>query len=198
VTPFPDLLPAGTEAVLLDYCGVLARPAALADFRRLAAIAGADPLIFRSAYWRHRVSYDRDTLDCRSYWRTVGTDCGLDLSSGTIAALVTADIEINTAVRPAVARQVRDWAGAGLKIGVLSNLPLQLADRVREQPEWRSVVGVFAFSCDLRLAKPDPRAFSSALRLLGCAYDRACFVDDRVVNVRAARQLGIPSLHWRA
>lgn len=191
-------LPAGTRTVLFDYCGVLARPAVAADFRRLAAIAGADPVIFRSAYWRHRYGYDRDSLDFRSYWRSVGVDCGLDLSGPLIQQLVAADVHINTCVRAPVARQAAEWAATGVRIGVLSNLPLQLADHVREQPQWRSVVGAFVFSCDLHLAKPDPRAFSAALRLLGGTYESTYFVDDRTENIRAARRLGIPSLHWTA
>ncbi len=60
------------------------------------------------------------------------------------------------------------------------------------------MVSAFVFSCDLRLAKPDPRAFSAALRLLGGTYASTYFLDDRTENVRAARRLGISSLHWTA
>ena len=53
------------------------------------------------------------------------------------------------------------------------------------------------FSCDLGLLKTDPAFFRAVLADLGAGPSEACFVDDTLANVEAARRAGLPALHWR-
>lgn len=52
-------------------------------------------------------------------------------------------------------------------------------------------------SYEVRLAKPDPRYWLSALERFGLAAEGCLFVDDRLENVEAARALGIRSCPQR-
>lgn len=52
-------------------------------------------------------------------------------------------------------------------------------------------------SYEVRLAKPDPRYFETALARFGLAAGACTFVDDREDNCEAATALGIPSLVHR-
>ena len=45
-------------------------------------------------------------------------------------------------------------------------------------------------------AKPDPRAFTSALERAGVSADEALFIDDGPHHVEAARSLGIQGHHY--
>lgn len=47
------------------------------------------------------------------------------------------------------------------------------------------------FSCDLGVAKPDPRYFERLLACLGKGPEGILFVDDRADNVEAARSVGL-------
>ncbi|GMA39964.1 HAD family hydrolase [Mobilicoccus caccae] len=47
------------------------------------------------------------------------------------------------------------------------------------------------FSCDLGVAKPDPRYFEAILDRLGHGPEGVVFIDDRLDNVEAARSVGI-------
>jgi epoxide hydrolase-like predicted phosphatase len=46
-------------------------------------------------------------------------------------------------------------------------------------------------SCDVKLIKPDPAIYTLALERAGCQPEQAVFIDDRIVNVAAAQELGI-------
>jgi putative hydrolase of the HAD superfamily len=49
----------------------------------------------------------------------------------------------------------------------------------------------------LGVAKPDPRVFEAAARLVGAAPSRCLFVDDTARHVTAARAAGLTALHYR-
>ncbi len=52
-------------------------------------------------------------------------------------------------------------------------------------------------SCDLGLAKPDPEIFRRAAEVSAAPPSRCVFVDDTLVNVEAARELGFHGHHFR-
>ncbi len=55
---------------------------------------------------------------------------------------------------------------------------------------------VILFSAEEGVCKPDPRIFQRALERLGIEASAAIFVDDRVVNVEGAKQLGIHTIQY--
>ncbi|MGW5420392.1 HAD family hydrolase [Streptomyces sp. NPDC003943] len=52
------------------------------------------------------------------------------------------------------------------------------------------------FSCLLGATKPDPAAYTRALRLVGVPPEAALFIDDKPSNVAGARAVGITALHF--
>ena len=56
--------------------------------------------------------------------------------------------------------------------------------------------GHLIFSCQLKLAKPDPECLPRALARLGASADDVIFIDDRAENVAAAAALGLRSVHF--
>ncbi len=52
-------------------------------------------------------------------------------------------------------------------------------------------------SCDVKLIKPDPAIYLLALERAGCSPHESVFLDDREVNVRAAKSLGIQGIIFR-
>ena len=47
------------------------------------------------------------------------------------------------------------------------------------------------FSCEMGVAKPDPRYFHAILKTLNLAPDQALFLDDKPQNIAGARSVGI-------
>jgi putative hydrolase of the HAD superfamily len=52
------------------------------------------------------------------------------------------------------------------------------------------------YSCELGLAKPDPRFFAEAARGIGADPSVVVFVDDTPRNVDGARAAGMAGVHW--
>ncbi|WP_336213389.1 HAD family hydrolase [Nonomuraea sp. LPB2021202275-12-8] len=52
-------------------------------------------------------------------------------------------------------------------------------------------------SARVGVAKPDRRIYEIAAELAGAAPERCLFVDDRLENVTAARELGMTGVHYR-
>ena len=59
-----------------------------------------------------------------------------------------------------------------------------------------SHLGHLLFSCELKLAKPDPRCQAHALARLGVSAEEVIFIGDRSENVTAAAPLGPQPVHF--
>jgi glucose-1-phosphatase len=64
-------------------------------------------------------------------------------------------------------------------------------------PQAASRFDALLFSCRLGATKPESTVFTQALDIMGIAPGEAVFIDDRAVNVAAARELGITAIHFR-
>ena len=56
---------------------------------------------------------------------------------------------------------------------------------------WLSRFDVLVWSYQLRIAKPDPAIYRHVLKELGTRPEETLFVDDKQVNIDAARALGM-------
>ncbi|MDT0330185.1 HAD family hydrolase [Nocardiopsis lambiniae] len=180
-------------AVLFDLFGVIARHQSEEGKALLVAAMGAtdDPTAFWNAYWDLRLDYDRGGLDGPAYWRAVGDRLGLDVPLARISALIEADIESWRAVDPEMVALVERLASDGRTIGLLSNIPTELADRFEKDNPWLAAFSVRAFSGRLGMAKPEPEVYLWCLDRMAVAPRETLFVDDRTENVAAAEALGL-------
>ena len=93
---------------------------------------------------------------------------------------------------------MRETKDSGRRMALLTN-------NVREwEPLWRSMLPVdeiFELVVDsafVGMRKPDPRIYELTLdRLDGIAAERCLFVDDLLVNIEAARAIGMTAVHFR-
>jgi len=60
--------------------------------------------------------------------------------------------------------------------------------------DWLKNFDFATFSGDIRLIKPDPAIYEHTLQGLGVNASEALFLDDREINIQAARALGINSI----
>ncbi|MFL1381562.1 MULTISPECIES: HAD family hydrolase [unclassified Nocardiopsis] len=179
-------------AVLFDLFGVIARHQSADGKERLAATMGAaDPADFWDAYWALRLPYDRGDLDGPSYWRAVGERLGREVDRELAAALIEADIDSWRAVDPDMVSLVERLASDGRTVGLLSNIPAELADRFEKDNPWLAAFSVRAFSGRLGVAKPEPEVYLWCLERMAVAPADTLFVDDRSENVAAAEALGM-------
>jgi putative hydrolase of the HAD superfamily len=181
-------------AVVFDLFGVIACPQSPAGRAEILAAAGV-PVgraeEFWRAYWVLRPSYDRGRLSGPDYWRSVAGTFDITLPQARISELIAADCGSWRAVDPRMLDLLDVLARSGLTLGLLSNIPPELAGDFLKRHAWLGRFAALGFSCWIAHVKPEPAAFDWCIRTLGVEPARILFVDDREENVRAARACGM-------
>jgi putative hydrolase of the HAD superfamily len=93
-----------------------------------------------------------------------------------------------------------DWVRAlknrGMKIAVLSNMPIEISTYMRHHAPWFRDFDYVCFSAEVQLAKPEADIFHACLKVVHSRPEECLFIDDRAENVEAARALGMRTLKF--
>lgn len=79
----------------------------------------------------------------------------------------------------------------GLQIGILSNFPLATIESSLEAVNLLDCVDVALSSTNIGVAKPNAEAYHHIAQAMGFDYPDAVFIDDTLVHIQAARELGM-------
>jgi putative hydrolase of the HAD superfamily len=182
------------RGVIFDYGNVLCHRQQLSDLEGMAQVSGIAMPRFRELYWKFRVPYDRSDLTAEAYWQTLARQEGLIFSAGQIARLVELDIQGWARLNPITVKWAEQLQRAGLRVGLLSNMPSDLSQYLVAHGGWVSSFHHLTFSCEVRMVKPDPAIYQACLASLALAPEEALFLDDLAHNIEAAAKLGIHSV----
>ncbi|HEX5529359.1 MAG TPA: HAD-IA family hydrolase [Methylomirabilota bacterium] len=186
--------PAG---LILDYGNVLSRAQDPTWLDAAARRLGADATAFRAAYWQHRHAYDAD-LPAAAYWRRVvaGARPAAALDPSDLAWLIASDVASWSVYHEEVWALAARFRAAGGRTAFLSSSGPEVMARVRADHSLETRFDAVVISCEVGLAKPDPRIFRLCLERLGLSAGAALFVDDRADNVQAAAGVGLRTLRF--
>jgi putative hydrolase of the HAD superfamily len=185
----------GTTWVVFDYGGVICTPQPKADVAALAAAVGVPVPDFQVPYWAYRLSYDRAELDGTTYWHKVAAALGLSFAAAQVAELIRLDIASWLHLCDDTVTLLKDLAGAGYRLALLSNAPADFAEVMVEQPVARFFEHL-TFSCYLGSVKPELECYRAVLAILGARPADVVFIDDRPENVAGAAAAGIHGVHF--
>jgi len=184
------------NAVLFDFGMVLTTPPDPASWERLKAVFSADEASFHKAYWKHRDDYDRGTLKSHSYWLEVANDLHKPLGPEALRELIAADIALWTQPNQVMI----DWAAnlqrAGIKTGILSNMPDAMEVGIRDTFDWIENFDHHTWSHRLLLAKPEAAIYRHAAEGLALPPAEILFIDDREENIEAAVAVGMQAIQY--
>jgi putative hydrolase of the HAD superfamily len=185
-------------AVILDYGQVLVPSPTAEQFRPMADIFRVGFESFYKLWETSRDSYDRGDVTAEQYWLKFAAETNTSIDRRQIEILRQVEVEIWAHPDPDMLDWVRQLHAAGIRTGLLSNMPLDLMKHVRANCKWMENFAFKTFSAEVRLLKPDPAIYEHTLRGLGVSAEETLFVDDRESNVRAARMLGIHAIQFRS
>ncbi|AXC13729.1 HAD-superfamily hydrolase subfamily IA, variant 3 [Acidisarcina polymorpha] len=184
------------NAVIFDYGMVLSNPADPAAHHELMKIFGATAEDFEREYWAYRHAYDEGQFDGEGYWQRCAAGAGVALSDHQIRQLIANDIRMWSSLN----RNMVDWAvtisKSGFKTGILSNIGFELADEFK-QHDWVKGFTHNTWSCELRLAKPDPAIYHHVLDAIQVPAAEVLFLDDRQENILSAEAVGLQGILFR-
>ena len=180
---------------MFDYGGVVSQPPSPTEVASLAGAAGVSVPALAGVYWEWRRAYDLAELDASGYWQQVGRSLGRGFSEAEISELVRLDSVSWLRMQAGTVALIEDLAATELPLALLSNAPGELAEAISRLPV-AAYFGHLLFSCQLKVAKPDPECYNRALARLGARAEDVIFIDDRAENVAAAAALGLHSVHF--
>jgi putative hydrolase of the HAD superfamily len=185
---------APVKAVIFDYGEVLCHRPTAAQTAQLAAFFNIDINSLPVLWEKNRGAYDRGDLTPEVYWSLLAQDAGVQLSPDRLDEICKLDVEMWSSVNSSMVNWARTLAASGVKIGLLSNMHPHMVAHVREKFEWLQSFHHVTFSAEARLIKPDPAIYEHTLRGLGVTAPESLFLDDREINIQAARRLGIQAI----
>ena len=182
------------RAVIFDFGMVLTGVPDAKARAELLRISGLDNERFEKFYWADRHAYDEGKLTGLGFWQKLARDAGLNLPGPTIEELNLWDARMWTTFDPAMLAWHEKLKQNGVLTAILSNMGDSVLENVEREFAWLSSFDALVWSYQLGVAKPEPAIYEHTLKQLGTAAGEALFIDDKLVNVEAARELGMQAL----
>jgi putative hydrolase of the HAD superfamily len=165
-------------------------------YAALLRITGLPADRFEPLYWADRHDLDLGRLSGLSFWQKFLRDAALNLAPGAADELNRWDARMWTTQNPAMLAWQQELKRRGLLTAILSNISDNVLDSIEHEFAWIDNFDVLVWSYQLRMAKPDPAIYRRVLEQLGTQPEETLFIDDKLVNIEAARGLGIRALQF--
>jgi HAD superfamily hydrolase (TIGR01509 family) len=185
------------NVAIFDMDDVLCRYDLGSRLRALSQISGKTPRDIRAAIWDSGFEEDADAggyPDPETYLAEFGRRLGYPIS---LAQWIEARRSSMTPW-PEVLALVRQFGQRCRLVLFSNNGPILKHHAAEIFPEMTEIFGERYCSYELATKKPDPASFRRLLDRIGCAPDRAWFVDDKRSNVEGARLAGLAAHHFRS
>jgi putative hydrolase of the HAD superfamily len=179
------------RAVIFDYGMVLTGLPDAAAHAEMVRITGLPEDRFEALYWADRHAYDEGKLTGISFWQKLLRDAGLDSSPSTVEELNRWDARMWTTQNPAMVAWQARLKQNGLRTAILSNMGDSVLESITRAYDWINRFDVLVWSYQLHIAKPDPQIYLHTLQQLGTRPEETLFIDDKQLNIDAARALGL-------
>jgi putative hydrolase of the HAD superfamily len=184
------------RAVVFDYGMVLTgQPDAVAH-AALLRLTGLPLELFEPLYWADRQAYDEGKLTGIAYWQKLLREAGLPTERESVEELNRWDARLWTVQNPVMLAWQLELKRRGLLTAILSNIGDAVLASVEREFDWIHRFDVRVWSYQLGVAKPDPAIYRHTLAELGVQPEETLFIDDKRVNIEAARALGIQAIEF--
>ena len=184
------------RAIIFDYGMVLTGPQDPESHAALLRITGLPLDRFESLYWADRHAYDEGKLTGLAFWQKFSSEAGLALSPATIDELNHLDARMWTTQNPAMVAWQQQLRQHGLLTAILSNMGDNVLANLQREFHWIHNFDVLVWSFQHLMAKPDPAIYRLVLEKLNVQPGEALFLDDKLVNIKAAQALGMHAIQF--
>jgi putative hydrolase of the HAD superfamily len=182
------------RAVIFDYGMVLTGPPVQRAHDAMVQITGLPVEEFEKLYWADRHAYDEGKLSGTTFWQKFKVSTGLPLSEEQLAELNRLDAQMWTISDPAMLAWHDQLKAHGIRTAILSNMGDSVLENIEREFAWIHGFDVQVWSFQLGMAKPDAGIYQHALEKLETRPEETLFLDDKQLNIDAARELSIEGL----
>lgn len=103
-------------------------------------------------------------------------------------------LSVETSMYPDAIAATAELKRRGYGVGICTNKPAVLAERLLKELEVREAFDVVLGSDSLPVKKPDPEHLRETVRRMGCDPRRTCLVGDSETDRKTALRAGVPSI----
>ncbi len=181
------------RAIGFDYLGVTARKPEGNVFARVAEAAQADRNEIYTAYRNHNRRFQIGQMERNLLWQRVLEELEREQYLPQVLEVVANEAPQEDEEVIAYAESLRS---RGFKVGVLTNLAGEWAQRMRES-NYMSRFDTVLTSEETGLAKPHPGAYRRLAEELDVRTDELLFIDDREESLAGVETLGVTPVLFR-
>jgi epoxide hydrolase-like predicted phosphatase len=178
----------GIKAVLFDWGGVLIEDPSpgISDFVRKELSLDVDARFqFPDAALE---AFQKGIITEQEFWDETGVMLNQKIDSGELSLWRRA-FESVYQEKPDVFKWIRALRDRAIKTSVLSNTEIPSVEMLRSMKY--DCFDEIIFSCECRMVKPDPEIYKYALDQMSLSAEEVLFIDDKEINVNAARKVGL-------
>jgi putative hydrolase of the HAD superfamily len=186
----------GLRAVVFDYGMVLTGLPNAEAHDAMVRITGLPADDFEKLYWADRHAYDEGKLTGVTFWQNFARAANLLLDQYQLDELNRLDSRMWTTENPAMVAWQSSLKERGIRTAILSNMGDSVLESVQREFPWIANFDVLVWSYQLHMAKPDPAIYRHVLQELATQPAETLFIDDKHINVEAARALGMKALEF--
>ncbi len=183
---------AGYKAVLFDYGNVLCMNQLESDVEAMAECLQIELSRFKTFYWQLRDEYDVGAYDGREYWTRIAKKGGRDITEEQLRQCIEFDNVGWSRPNLIMAQWADKVRQSGIITAIVSNMPADIREYLRDL-EWMPEFSQYTYSCEVKSVKPAADIYLHCLDQIKMRSTEVLFLDDRQMNVDAAKQLGIDS-----
>lgn len=162
----------------------------------LMRLTGMPLVQFEPLYWADRHAYDEGKLTGLAFWQKFVRDAGLQdkFDERAVEELNQWDARMWTTQNPVMVAWQQKLKAHGMLTGILSNMGDNVLENILREFKWLDAFDVRVWSYQLGMAKPAPAIYRYILEKLGTLPGETLFLDDKQVNIDAARELGMQAI----
>jgi putative hydrolase of the HAD superfamily len=184
------------RAVIFDYGMVLTGKPSAEAHDALLRITGLPHDRFETVYWADRHAYDEGKITGLQFWQNLVRDAKLNLDSAAIDELNLWDARMWTAQSPGMLAWQQQLKNRGIRTAILSNMGDTVLANIEREFDWLPRFDTLIWSFQHKMAKPDPAIYRLTLDGLGTRPEETLFIDDKQVNIDAARDIGMMGIQF--
>jgi putative hydrolase of the HAD superfamily len=182
---------ASIHAVLFDFGKVLTKAPNPTAWARLRELCGLTEDELQHRYWLTRDDYDAGLYTGDQYWTAIAAQ---PPSPDTLAALKATDVELWTDMNMPMLHWVCQLHQAGVRTGILSNMPDAMAEGICARFDWIGNFDHAVWSHEHKMRKPQPAIYALAAKGLATPPEQILFIDDKEENTKAAEAFGMQAI----
>ncbi len=155
------------------------------------------PKEFLNRYLMFRPEYDIGKISGKEYWiRILQKDD--ELGDIKFRRLIGEDVQSWTQINKEMIQFISDARENVLNLSMISNMPRDHLEVIRDRFGWLNLFDELTFSCDVGINKPDPEIYEHCLDKIGIPSHECLFIDDSKPNIEGARKLGLNTIHFKS